>query len=404
MGRGKQSTEGQAQRRQQIIDYIREHGTVKGRDLCEELGMSRSSLSDDIRAINKGGEIVLSPKKGTYTINEQIRVSKNPYSKLDRKSVRRWMILLSLFRRDRTFDEILEYLEKSGKGCSDSTLREDLTALEQDGIVAKVKDGKQQFYHSESIYETDQSEIRQYVKKKGENNSRVGITAFRDIDLKIKHCIPDLEIKSEEDSRIRRSGKHNVLTEEQVQMLQEFEKHPYKEKELVIAFKTNAGQEVMRNICAGIIVYVVETGRIYLIGENKRRKKHASGVYHLIIPMDRIESVSEGRRVNNCYNTPEYHRICREMFQISTEDPMDVCVRFEDHSFIRDKIERLCAVRETARIKIDGDEIIFTDTVRGKGDFARYLRRFGRSAIVEKPASLREDMMNASRKILALYE
>ena len=55
-------------------------------------------------------------------------------------------------------------------------------------------------------------------------------------------------------------------------------------------------------------------------------------------------------------------------------------------------------------MEIAGNEIVFTDTVRGKGDLARYLRRFGRSAIVEEPAELRAEMISASRKILQLYE
>lgn len=403
MGRGKQSTEGQALRRQQIIDYIRKNGTVRGRDICRDLEMSRSSLSDDIRSINTGGEIILSPKKGVYAINEQMQAQRNPYSRIDGQSVRRWMILLLLFRRDRTFDELMKELKTLQAGCSRSMLYLDLKELMQARIITRIAEGRHYVYHSESLYETDLREIGQYAAKKAGNSSRVGITTFKDIDLKIKHCIPDHEMEAEEGG-IRRSGKHNVLTQEQVQMLQRFDKHPYTEKELLITFRTNAGSEAGRNICVGIIVYVVETARIYLIGENAWRNDQTSGKNYVNIPLDRIISVSEGKRVNTCYNTPEYHRIYREMFQVSTEDPMDVRVRFENLPFIRDKIKRLCAVRETAHMEISGDEIIFTDTVRGKGDFARYLRRFGRSAIVEEPVQLREDMMNASRKILALYE
>ena len=403
MGRGKQSTEGQALRRQQIIDYIRKNGTVRGRDICRDLEMSRSSLSDDIRSINTGGEIILSPKKGVYAINGQMQAQRNPYSRIDGQSVRRWMILLSLFGRDRTFDEIWDCLRESDVECSRAVLHLDLNALTRDRIITRIADGKRRVYHSERLYETDKREIRQYFENKAGKSSRVGIKTFGNIDLKIKHSVPDHEAGAE-GGGIRRSGKHNVLTEEQVQMLQRLDRHPYMEKELIVTFRTNAGSEVSRNICVGIIVYVVETARIYLIGEDARRKEQAPGRYYVSIPMDRIISVSEGERVNTCYNTPEYHRIYREMFQVSTEDPMDVRVRFENFTFIRDKIERLCAVRETAHMEITGSEIIFTDTVRGKGDFARYLRRFGRSAIVEEPAQLREIMMNASRKILALYE
>lgn len=44
MGKGKQNRDGQALRKQQIINYIRENGPVKGSEICRDLEMSRSSL------------------------------------------------------------------------------------------------------------------------------------------------------------------------------------------------------------------------------------------------------------------------------------------------------------------------------------------------------------------------
>ena len=405
MARGKQSSEGQALRRQQIIDYIRENGPVKGSRICADLNMSRSSLSDDIRAVNTGGGIILSPKKGVYVIANTAEAVTKPYSRIDGQSVRRWMILLSLVGKDRTFDEIREYLQDSEISCSKSVLYADLNELIQAGIISKNTDGRQNLYRSESLYETDLREISQYEARKAGKSARVGISAFSSIDLKIKRSIPGYE-QGTEDGGTKRAGRHNILTEEQMQMLQNFERFPYKEKELCVIFTTNAGREIVRNINVGIIVYAVETARIYLIGENtwSRGPADENGERNnIVIPMDSIVSITEGNKVNTSYNTPKFHQIYREMFQISAEKPMDVRVRFENYTFIRDKIERLCAARETAHMEIVDNEIIFTDRIRGKGDFARYLRRFGRSAIVEQPVQLREDMINASKKILALY-
>ena len=405
MARGKQSSEGQALRRQQIIDYIRENGPVKGSRICADLNMSRSSLSDDIRAVNTGGRIILSPKKGVYVIGNTSEAAAKPYSRIDGQSVRRWMILLSLAGKDRTIDEIREYLQDSEISCSKSVLYADLNELIQAGIISKNTDGRQNLYRSESLYETDLREISQYEARKAGKSARVGISAFSSIDLKIKRSIPGYE-QGTEDGGTKRAGRHNILTEEQMQMLQNFERFPYKEKELCVIFTTNAGREIVRNINVGIIVYAVETTRIYLIGENtwSRGPADENGERNnIVIPMDSIVSITEGNKVNTSYNTPKFHQIYREMFQISAEKPMDVRVRFENYTFIRDKIERLCAARETAHMEIVDNEIIFTDRIRGKGDFARYLRRFGRSAIVEQPGQLREDMINASKKILALY-
>ena len=423
--RGRQTGAGQAQRRQRIIDYIKANGPVKGTEICRDLTMSRSSLSDDIRGINTGGEIISSPKRGIYVISEKARDMKNPYSRIDRQSVRKWMILLSLLGEDRTFEGIADFLEKKGLSCAQSVLYEDIKVLLEARLIERRTDGKQRIYHSESLYETDRREVRQYGANRAQSSARVDILTYGKIDLKIRHAFPGYKRGAKRDG-IRRTGKHNALTDGQVQILREFEKHPYKEKELLVTFRTNAGPEVLREISVGIIVYVVETARIYLIGENtwqgpenapqnrenapqepenalQNRENAPQHKNRVIIPMDRIISVSEGSRANTCYNSPEYHRICREMFQISAEDPMKVRVRFENYPFIRDKIERLCSARKTARMEIAGNEIVFTDTVRGKGDFARYLRRFGRSAIVDSPEELRGEMINASRKILSLY-
>ena len=417
--KGRQTDAGQALRRQRIIDYIKKNGPVKGAAICRDLAMSRSSLSDDLRAINTGGEIVSSPKRGVYVIGNEPGNAGGVYSRIDRQAVRKWMILLSLFEEERSFEEIMEYLTKRGISCAQSVLYEDLKALLEARLIERRANGRERFYHAESLYETDLREIRQYEEGKGRSSARVDIMTYERIDRKIRHTVPGHE-QGEGRDGIRRSGKHNALTEEQMQMLRDLDRYPFSEKELLVTFRTNAGTEVTREICVGIIVYVVGTARIYLIGENRwqeartaaQRPDNGDGpqeggsVRHknyVIIPLDRILSVEAGSRVNTCYHSPEYHRIFREMFQISAEEPMNVRVRFENYPFIRDKIERLCAARETAHMETAGGEILLTDTVRGKGDLARYLRRFGRSAIVDEPEELRCEMINASRKILHLY-
>ena len=432
--KGRQTSAGQARRRQRIIDYIKEKESVKGTEICRDLAMSRSSLSDDIRSINTGGEIISSPKRGIYVIAEEVRNTNNPYSRIDRQAVRKWMILLSLFKEDRTLEQIAAFLAKKGMSCAQSVLYEDLKVLMQERLIERRTRGKQRYYHSESLYETDLREIEKYEANKAGNSARVDISTCERIDLKIKHSVPGYQRRTKREG-VRRSGKHNDLTEEEVRMLQDLDRYPYKEKGLLVTFRTNAGREVTREICVGIIVYVVETARIYLMGENSwqgqedtrqepadapkgkeipqqrpdgaGKREGGAAVQHknyVIIPLDQVLSVSEGGRVNTCYRSPEYYRICREMFQISAEEPMNVRVRFENYPFIRDKIERLCSSRETAHMEIADDEIVFTDIVRGKGALARYLRRFGRSAIVEEPPQLREDLISSSRKILRLYE
>ncbi len=193
MERGKLSREGRLQRRQQIIDYTREHGIVKGSDICKDLEMSRSSLSDDIRSINIGGDIIRSPKKGRYILSEKSGKRISPYSKIDRKSVRRWMILLSLFEKDRPFGEIRTFLADRGIPSTKSVLYADLSEMQKAGWVTRVSVGRSTYYHGESLYETDEHEINRYAQHKRRGNARISIVASGRIDLKIKHSFPEYE-------------------------------------------------------------------------------------------------------------------------------------------------------------------------------------------------------------------
>ena len=398
-------------RRQEIINYIKENGPVKSSAVCRDLGMSRSSLSDDVRAINTAGEIIVSPKRGYYVLGESPQKAPAPYVKIDLKAVRRWLILFALRSGDLPFDEICGYLDENGITYTEATLYKDLAELQQEGLVSRLSVGQSRLYHSVNICETDRREIRQFQDRRKRQNARIDITAMQDIDLKIKHCVPPGEDFPAQRNAVedvhetsggpslsfRTAGKKNILTEEQLKILGDFEKYPFAEKKLAVIYRTAAGRELERTVQTGLIVYVVETSRIYLMGKDRDLR-------YLVIPMESILSVRESEGTNTCYNAPEFHKIYREMFQISTEDPVHVRVRFQNLSFVREKVDRLCKVRPNAKLEVRENELIYTDTIRGVADFARYLRRFGKSAIVEEPKILRDQMILTARKVLDIYE
>ena len=183
--------------------------------------------------------------------------------------------------------------------------------------------------------------------------------------------------------------------------MDQFESFPYQESALSLTYRTNAGTLITSEFQTGLIVYIVETGRIYLMGKNTQRQNS-------VIPLDRVllEQIKVLPAPNLCYHTDEFYRMYREMFQLSMEEPVHVRVRFSNAPFVAEKLKRLRDVRPDAKMEENPDakEIIYTDTIRGEGDFSRYLRRFGRAVIVDEPASLRERMIDSSRRIIALYE
>ena len=400
MGNRKLTKEGQAQRRQALIDFIRDNGPVTSSVICEHFHMRRSSLADDIQAINTSGEVIRCPKKGIYELNKQSPLQNTPYSKIDRKGVRRWMIFFALREGEMTRKELLEYYTEAGIPCSESILYRDIRELEREGLLTSHREGNERYYHADCLVETDRQEIAQYFRRKAYQNARISISAYQSIDRKVRSCASGIEADlstADEAGHVRTAGKKNILTEEQLALLQDFGNYPYKEKELVIVFHTSTGKSLTRDFQTGLIVYSVETSRIYLLGYNLYGQES-------IIPLDQIISVKAGTRINQCWDSPIFHRIFRQMFQVSIEEPEEVRIRFENRPFILEKVKRLCKSRNSAKIQCVEGEIAYTDSIRGEADFARYLRRFGRSVIVDEPDSLRKRMIRSSKLVLEAYE
>ncbi|MDE6914926.1 MAG: WYL domain-containing protein, partial [Lachnospiraceae bacterium] len=55
-------------------------------------------------------------------------------------------------------------------------------------------------------------------------------------------------------------------------------------------------------------------------------------------------------------------------------------------------------------IQVENNKIIYTDTISGLSDFAKYLRKFGKSAHVIEPQALKNKMKQSFERTLARYE
>lgn len=405
MSRGKQDAAGQAVRRQQIIDYVKEHGLVKSGELCEALSLSRSSLSDDINAINTQAPLLLSPKRGYYTYNSAAASSMDDASvrgRIDRTHIRQWYILALASEQALTGPDILKRLSEENIACSPATLHTDLRTLKSLGLLKEQRDGTQVRYHSSVLCSAGNEELAKYRKGRAgrTENQRMVIAAYDSLERKLSHCIPGNKV-AVKGSATRKIGKQNLISKEQLHMLELFEKFPYTEYALSIPYTTNRGIVVTVLFRVGMVMYSVETNRIYLIGKDDEDR-------NTIIALDRIRldevSVAEDS-FNYIFESPEFKAIFDEMFHLSTEPAVRVQVRFQNLPFISAKVQRLCSIRPKASVRaINNDtELLYTDTLRGMDDFARYLRRFGRSVIADSPEELRERLIFTSRKTIRMY-
>ena len=405
MGKGKQNSAGQAKRRQQIIDFIKENGPVKSGSICEALSLSRSSLSDDINAINAQTSVLTSPKRGYYAYAPEAGKDFSDgilRGKLDSIHIRQWYILALLSTGPYSFESLLEELQEESFRCGESTLHADLKALQDKGYVTSSAENGEYLYRSYMLYPVSREELARYhsQKKKMNSGSRIQISAYDTIEKKIEHSIPDKSLVIKK-TYARHTGKQNTLSAVQLDLLQQFQHYPYATHVLEVPYVTNTGKLITCSFSTGLILYSVETSRIYLLGKDKKKQNIIIALDR--IQLDRIEVLSFH---NYCYRSQEFFRIEEEMFSISVKDPVAVRVRFHNVPFVTSKIEYLHKMRKHSTIERSNDdtEIVYTDTLRGIPDFARYLRRFGHHALAEEPEELKDMMLYTSRKVLELYE
>ena len=406
MGRGKQDAAGQALRRQQLIDYIKEHGPVKSGDICAALSLSRSSLSDDINAINAQAPILTSPKRGYYCYDpdaEKYLTDGALRGKLDQAHIRQWFILALLSAQACSFETILDELEEESFSCGLATVHADLKSLKDSKYITTVQKDGHTLYTSSVLHAADRKELTQFYaqQKAAQSGSRILVSAYDTINKKLSHCIPDNTLKIKQ-TTARRVGKHSVISSGQLDLLQAFQQYPYSENVLTIPYRANTGRLVTRSFSTGLILYSAETNRIYLIGKDGDKR-------NTIIALDRIlmdQILVQDDCYNYVYQTPEFLQMYEEMFHLSTDDPVTVRVRFTNLPFITAKVQRLSEVRKKSSVELisDGKEILYTDTLRGISDFSRYLRRFGRAALVDEPEELKDMMLYTSKRVIELYE
>lgn len=178
-------------------------------------------------------------------------------------------------------------------------------------------------------------------------------------------------------------------------LLSIFEKIPYDK----YGIEFNYNNKNIR-FMTGLVVYVSNKDKLYMIGKTKRDKNKIIDVEKISGEIFVLKEVQ-----NDIYKDDYYLDIYEEMFSISTEPLEHVRVEFDIYGNILKKFERLRDERKNASIIISADKKmgIYEDNIRGIADFAKYLRRYGRSVRVLEPESLRKEMRNSITRLEQRY-
>lgn len=401
--KGKQTAAGQARRRQEILEYIRKNQPVQGSQIQKSLGMPRSSFSDDIRRLISEN-LVISERRGVYRIHPDAE-DREIHQKIEHGLLRQWLILALLSEYSHTAAELSDLLAKYGFGCGVATLYSDLDTLHSHHLI--FREGNSGL-GSNALMVLDFSGLAHSLPEKsaGGAASRIHMPGKNSLNKKIEFFRGE---PAESDSSAAVSGKINIVSKDVVKQLHFLEKYDYRHHRIRVVYRTWHGEEINEALYLGLIVYSVETNRLYLFGKNENR-------LFSIIRLDSIDpqktDAANAERsdatppINTCYGSGEFMKIFRQMLNISSEEPKKVKIRFANVSYVREKVERLQMLRKpTASLTVSEDrkELIYADTIRGLEDFARYLRSFGCFACVEEPKELRERMLTTAERILAVY-
>lgn len=200
-------------------------------------------------------------------------------------------------------------------------------------------------------------------------------------------------------------GREHRVLDQISSWMEKLSKTDYAHHQLRIQYRTRKG--TLRTVLfqTGLIIYSVEKTKLYLLGQGVDENTPEAPVQDTVIDLASIEQVTATDAANQQYRTAYYRQIFNEMFGVSLEEPMKVTVRFDNVANIRRKLEYLCAQRSAGDyITLENQQLEYHDTIRGLGDFASYLRQFGKNAHVVSPDILKQKMNDSVDKTLKRYE
>ena len=429
-----------------LIEYLlsKPGEDIKREEIIERTGISKSRLSELINEIRSDGYVISTPNRsGIVRLEASSIIAQN----ITPKEVRQWLIILALSKSgiatymelvwsilsiadskylydvittDKNYSDtaILEYLNHSASSVKYDidqflplpTLRKDLHSLIENGYIDKrriqYKNGSHVVYSisekSPAILFESEYELYNFMVFYDNFKSSLSNTAPLESLYKKITSIYDWESY---DNATQIYGKSNRIDNKQLDHLNNFVKHPYKTKALIIDYMGREGV-IKLGIDSGLLFYSVETNNFYLLC-----KKISDGNI-MQLRLDRIVSIEEGESKNKNYKSLEFLNIYEEMFSASYDSAKThVKVLFQNFGNIEERLSALHRKRKLSKLyktePLSDDiphSIIYEDDLRGISAFSRYLRSFGSSALVLEPVELRELMIQSNQKILNNYE
>ncbi len=187
--------------------------------------------------------------------------------------------------------------------------------------------------------------------------------------------------------------------------------------------------ETVNFLYIGLIAYSADKDQLYIIGSSKVSRPNYKMFSASSIKWDTLKvsdnvnnfkKIATNKYINSLEN--EFASIKEEMFDVSCDMPQNISIKIKATKKNIIEFEHLSANRsKTATLKYvyeDGSSyfvkqlksnskleyLLYNDTIRGIGDFAKYLRGFGDNIIVLSDEKLKSQLISTAGRVIENYK
>ncbi len=379
-------------RQNDILMRLEKGGSASIQELMEITGTKERTLKEDIKSLRDAGNKIELKGDRVTLLEEVMDVAEHSSSAVARQVA----VILQLGENPGlTKDEIVENLienmdfevsdDSRQKDSVRKNLENDLDKLSESGMIRL--EGKKYFMspmtNSISKYQDRVLvTIYQKIMTSGENSPYSSVLyniAEKIADL-MRYRLYDNDPQKKVSSLQIRDNKAKIDKYRETAL--KLFAQPFKERKLIIKWKTK--KEELREVTLAVerIVYSCESGKMHLIGVSDNSRYIWDKTPIDIADITDIGTTDSDNRI---YNNSRINEILAESVVIDTKEPHEIETEFDNTKEILEKVKQLANTRRaTAQTKIRDDKIIYKDTIRGVRDITKILRKFGSSCRITK--------------------
>lgn len=369
-------------------------------ELCNRLGVCRRTIQSDLKLLRDGSDAEIPVKKDVARLVTDNGVCQQSSEAI----VRQAAILMYLMNSKgaRTENEIYHHFRDTMEINlqKEKEIWKIRKRVERD-LAILIDEGALLFDQDTNEYSLSDNYLPQKFQVSEIDDLIDGIFAetatgvYRDILYGIAEKINRYQSElSKLDTKVMQAGPKKLSDYEK--NLKTLFSLNYRTRQIYIDYTSGEGHEVNAVVSLGMIVFLVDEGKIYLICKNTVGKYK-----YRIIELSRIVSMHNTEDITDEYGKPEYQEICRQMIRVSVGDPIDV-------KFLRSAENAIewSQFRENSVVSKRADENTYEiiDTIRGEYDFMKMARRAGNDIVVTAPEEFVKNMKGSAITLIERYE